>query len=353
MAIMQKQRQRNPELGYATDFVDQLRDILPACVNRNIRIVANAGGVNPLGCKLAVERLAEELGLGDKVKVGVVLGDDIYDRLDDILALEPLAHMESGEELRGIRDRVLSANVYLGAAPVVRALDLGASIVIAGRVTDTSVTLAPLIHEFGWARDDWDRIAAGVIAGHIIECGAQCSGGNFTDWHKVPSFVNMGFPTVEAYADGRFVVTKHAGTGGLVSVHTITEQLLYEMGGPSYLSPDCIARFDSITLEQDGPNRVSVSGIRGEPPPEKLKVSVSTADGFRAFGRLMISGPRAKAKAELVAATLWEEAGGKDAFEETCTQFIGIDACHPALSEEEPGELLLQVAVRDPDKRKN
>ena len=352
MAIMQKQRQRNPDLGYATDFVHQLRDILPACVERNIRIVANAGGVNPLGCKLAVEGLAKELGLAEKVKVGVVLGDDIYHRLDDILADEPLAHMESGEGLQGIRDRVLSANVYLGAGPVVRALDLGANIVIAGRVTDTSVTLAPLIHEFGWARDDWDRIACGVIAGHIIECGAQCTGGNFTDWHKVPSYVNMGFPTVEAYPDGRFVVSKHPDTGGLVTVHTITEQLLYEMGAPSYLSPDCIARFDSIALEQYGPDRVAVSGIRGEPPPEKLKVSVSTADGFRAFGRLMISGPRAKEKAELVAATLWEEAGGEEVFEETCTQLIGIDACHPALSEDEPGELLLQLAVRDPDKRK-
>ena len=273
----------------------------PLVWSANIRIVANAGGVNPLGCKLAVEGLAKELGLAEKVKVGVVLGDDIYHRLDDILADEPLAHMESGEGLQGIRDRVLSANVYLGAGPVVRALDLGANIVIAGRVTDTSVTLAPLIHEFGWARDDWDRIACGVIAGHIIECGAQCTGGNFTDWHKVPSYVNMGFPTVEAYPDGRFVVSKHPDTGGLVTVHTITEQLLYEMGAPSYLSPDCIARFDSIALEQYGPDRVAVSGIRGEPPPEKLKVSVSTADGFRAFGRLMISGPRAKEKAELVA----------------------------------------------------
>ena len=170
MAIMQKQRQRNPEAGYATDFVHQLRDILPECVERNIRIVANAGGVNPLGCKRAVERLAEELGLAERVKVAVVLGDDIYAGLDDILAAgEPLAHMESGQVLKDIRDRVLSANVYLGATPVARALELGADIVIAGRVTDTSVTLAPLMHEFGWARDDWDRLAAGVIAGHIIE----------------------------------------------------------------------------------------------------------------------------------------------------------------------------------------
>ena len=170
-------------------------------------------------------------------------------------------------------------------------------------------------------------------------------------WHKVPSYVNMGFPTLEAYPDGRFVVSKHAGTGGLVSVHTITEQLLYEMGAPAYLSPDCIARFDSISLVQQGPDRVAVSGIRGEPTPEKLKVSISTADGFRAFGRLMISGPRAKEKAELVAATMWEEAGGKGVFEQTSTQLIGIDACHPALVQVEPGELMLQLGVRDRDKR--
>lgn len=353
MAIMQKQRQRNPEAGYATDFLHQLRDILPACAARHIRIVANAGGVNPLGCKLAVEKLASELGLSDQVKVGVVLGDDIYENLDDILSAgEPLTHMDSGQPLASIRDRVLSANVYLGAAPVVRALDLGANIVIAGRVTDTSVTLAPLIHEFGWARDDWDRMAAGIIAGHIIECGAQCTGGNFTDWHKVPSYVDMGFPIVEAQADGRFVVSKHPGSGGLVSVHTITEQLLYEMGAPSYLSPDCTARFDSISLRQDGPDRVAVSGIRGEPPPDKLKVSISTADGYSSFGRLVISGPRAKEKAELVAATLWEEAGGEDNFEATSTQLIGIDACHPAHPREEPAELLLQLAARDADKRK-
>ena len=162
----------------------------------------------------------------------------------------------------------------------------------------------------------------------------------------------MGFPIVEAYPDGRFVVSKHPDTGGLVSVHTITEQLLYEMGAPSYLSPDCTARFDSIVLEQEGPDRVAVCGARGEPPPEKLKVSVGTAEGFRAFGRLVISGPRAKEKAELVAATLWKEAGGEDNFEETRTQLIGIDACHPALGEDEPGELLLQLAVRDADKRK-
>ena len=238
MAILQKQRQRDPTAGYARDFLAQLREVLPACVDRGIRIIANAGGVNPLACRDAVEALAKALGLADRVRVGVVLGDDISSDLDGLLAAgERLAHMDTGRPLADIRGQVLSANVYLGAAPIVAALDLGANVVIAGRVTDTAVTLAPMMHEFGWAVDDWDRLAAGVIAGHIIECGTQCTGGNFTDWERVPSFRDLGFPLVEAFADGSFVVTKHPGTGGLVSVQTVSEQLLYEMARPRTSRP--------------------------------------------------------------------------------------------------------------------
>jgi hypothetical protein len=350
MAILQKQRQRRPETGYATDFVAQLRDVLPACVERGIRVISNAGGVNPLACKAAVERLAADLGIADGVRVGVVLGDDIFESIDDVLgAGEALAHMETGRPLSDERDNILSANVYLGAAPVVRALELGANVVITGRVTDTGVTLAPMIHEFGWATDDWDRLAAGIVAGHIIECGTQCTGGNFTDWQKVKSYSNLGFPLVEAAPDGTFTVTKHPGTGGLVSVHTVSEQLLYEMGTPQYLSPDCVARFDSIQLAQDGPDRVTVSGIAGEPAPEKLKVSVSFAHGYRAFGRLIVSGPDALAKAEKVAETFWESAGGPGLYEDAATQFLAWNATHPPLTDSEPSEILIQLAVRDAD----
>jgi Acyclic terpene utilisation family protein AtuA len=353
MAILQKQRQRKPEAGYATDFVTQLRDVLPACVERGIKVISNAGGVNPLSCKAAVEKLAGELGIGDRVRVGVVLGDDIYDRLDDLTAGgQTLANMETGRPLSDERANVLSANVYLGAAPVVRALELGANVVITGRVTDTAVTLAPMIHEFGWAADDWNRLAAGIVAGHIIECGTQCTGGNFTDWHKVKSLSNLGFPLVEATPDGTFTVTKHPGTGGLVTVHSISEQLLYEMGTPQYLAPDCIARFDSIRLTQDGPDRVKVSGIVGEPPPEKLKVSVSFAHGYRAFGRLVVTGPDALAKAEKVAELVWESAGGTDLYEDTCTQFLAWNATHPPLTDSEPSEIMVQLAVRDADAEK-
>ncbi len=353
MAILQKQRQRKPEAGYATDFVAQLRDTLPTCVERGIKVISNAGGVNPLACKAAVENLAEELGVGDRVRVGVVLGDDIYDRLDDLIAGgQPLNNMDTGRPLSDERDNVLSANVYLGAAPVVRALELGANVVITGRVTDTGVTLAPMIHEFGWAQDDWNRLAAGIVAGHIIECGTQCTGGNFTDWQKVKSLSNLGFPLVEAFPDGTFTVTKHPGTGGLVSVHSISEQLLYEMGAPQYLAPDCIARFDSIRLTQDGPDRVRVSGIVGEPPPEKLKVSVSFSHGYRAFGRLVVTGPDTLAKAEKVAQLVWESAGGTELYEDTCTQFLAWNATHPPLTDSEPSELMVQLAVRDHDEKK-
>jgi hypothetical protein len=353
MAILQKQRQRRPETGYATDFVAQLRDVLAACVERNITVISNAGGVNPLGCKAAVEKVAAELGVADQVRVGVVLGDDIYGALGDLMASgEPLTNMDTGRPLSDVAGQALSANVYLGAAPVVKALEMGANVVITGRVTDTGVTLAPMIHEFGWAEDDWDRLAAGIIAGHIIECGTQCTGGNFTDWQKVKSFSNLGYPLVEARPDGTFTVTKHPGTGGLVSVHTVSEQLLYEMGSPRYLAPDCVARFDSITLTADGPDRVTVSGARGEPPPEKLKVSASFSHGYRAFGRLIVSGPDSLAKANLVAETLWESAGGRELYEDTATQILAWNATHPPLTDSEPSEVMVQVAVRDADEGK-
>ncbi len=353
MAILEKQRQRDPKAGYARDFLVQLREVLGPCVERGIRIIANAGGVNPLACRDAVEALARDLGLADRVRVGVVLGDDLAGDLDRIVAAgEPLAHMDSGRPLADVRASVLSANVYLGAGPIVAALELGANVIVAGRVTDTAVTLAPMIHEFGWAPDDWDRLAAGIIAGHIIECGTQCTGGNFTDWETVPSFRDLGYPLVEARADGTFVVTKHPGTGGLVSVHTVSEQLLYEMGAPAYVSPDCVAHFDSLRLVQAGPDRVQVSGVRGGPAPEKLKVSISVAQGYRAFGRLMVSGPDALPKARRLAEIFWASAGGEALYDAAVTQYVGWDACHPPLAGEAPGEVLLQVAVRDRDERK-
>lgn len=352
MAILHKQMARRPELGYAGDFLVQLRDVLVECVENDITIISNAGGVNPRGCGRAVEALAAELGIADKVRVGVVTGDDIYPHLDEVLADEPLSNMDTGEPLSTIRERVLSANVYLGAAPIVTALEMGANVVICGRVTDTGITLAPMIHEFGWAEDDWDRLAAGIVGGHIIECGLQACGGNFTDWQLVPSYDEMGYPILEVEPDGTFVVTKHPDTGGLVSTHTVGEQLLYEMGSPAYLSPDCIAHFDSIRLTADGPNRVRVEGVKGSPPPPTLKVSVSYQNGYRAFGRLLVSGPDALAKARKLEEVFWTTVGGKENFTDARSQLIGWDGSHPPLTGEEPSEVLLQLAVRDDDRTK-
>jgi hypothetical protein len=353
MAILQKQRARKPDAGYPADVLMHMRDVLPACVERGIRIITNAGGVNPLGCRAAIECVAKDLGLADRVKIAVVLGDDLYPDLDALMASgQALINMDTGQPLTAVRDRVLSANAYIGAAALVKALELGANVVVAGRVADAAVTLAPLMHEFGWASTDWDRLAAGVVAGHIIECGAQSTGGNFTDWHLVKSFRQMGFPIVEVQSDGSIVVTKHPGTGGLVTVHTVSEQILYEIGSPAYVSPDVVARFDSVRLVQEGPDRVRVTGTRGERAPAKLKVSVSYQGGWRAFGRLIVSGPDTLAKANKVAEVFWQAAGGRGLYEHALHQFIGWNGCHPPLAASEPGEVLVQFAVRDRDERK-
>lgn len=353
MAILQKQRARNAEAGFPADFLAHLRDVLQTCVERDIRIITNAGGVNPFACRTAVESLAKELGVGGRVKVALVLGDDLYPQLDTLLGSgNPLINMDTAQPISTIRTRVLSANAYVGAAAIVKALERGANVVIAGRVADATVTLAPLMHEFGWAADDWNRVAAGVIAGHIIECGAQATGGNFTDWPLVKSYRNIGFPIVEAERDGSFVVTKHPGTGGLVNVHTVSEQILYEIGAPGYPSPDVVARFDSVRLTQDGSDRVRVTGARGQPAPEKLKVSISYHAGWRAFGRLLVSGPDTLAKANRVAEAFWESAGGRGFYEQAMQQFIGWNGSHPPLAASEPSEVLVQFAVRDHDDRK-
>jgi hypothetical protein len=353
MAILQKQRQRDPKTGFATDFLVQLEDVLADCVTRGVVVVSNAGGVNPVACGEAIEALAGKLGIADEVRVGVVFGDDLFDRLDGLLASgEELAHAQSGLPLGDVRDSVLSANAYIGCAGIVQALELGANVIVGGRLTDTALALGPLVHEFGWSEDDWDRRASGIVAGHIIECGPQCTGGNFTDWRSVDRTAPIGYPIIEASPDGSFVVTKHPGTGGLVTVETVSEQLLYELGAPEYLSPDGVAHFDSIKLEQQGRDRVSVSGVRGGPAPSTLKVSVSYAHGYRIFGRIIVTGPDTLAKAEEAADIFWAAAGGRDFYEQTSTQFVGWNATHPPLATCEPGEVLVQVAARDQSRSK-
>ncbi len=357
MSIVQKQRARNPNMGYARDFVDLMREILPDIVEKNIRVTANAGGVNVAGCAEAVKSAAVELGLSGKLKIGVVTGDDILPRLDEFLERGvELKNMDTGESLASIRDKVQSANVYLGAQPLFEALEKGAQVVIAGRVTDTGLTLAPLMHEFGWRFDDWDRIAAGTIAGHIIECGAQASGGNCQyDWQNIPDLANVGFPIVEGRANGEFVITKHANTGGRINIPSIKEQLLYEMGDPhNYITPDCIADFTTINLSDDGENRVKVSGIKGKPNTPFYKVSIAYTGGWKAVGTLVYSYPDAYAKARAADQILrqrLDRLGLK--FDTILTEFVGVSATHGHLTGA-PGndipEVQLRVGVRGQNK---
>ena len=357
MSIMQKQRSRDPKAGYARDFIPLMERILPQIVERNIRVVTNAGGVNPGGCAEALLAVARKLGLAGKLRVGLVVGDDILERLDELIAKgHALNDLDTGRPLSDVRPHVLSANAYLGMSPVVLALEKGANVVVTGRVTDTGLTLGPLVHEFGWAYDDWDRIAAGTIAGHIIECGAQCSGGNLLkDWRTVKGLENPGFPIVEASLDGSFTVTKHARTGGVVNVASVTEQLVYEMGDPAnYITPDGVADFTSIQLDQAGKDRVRVSGIRGRPRTDKLKVSIAWFYGYKAVGTLVYSWPDAYEKARRADQVLrgrLKALGLK--FDTILTEFVGVDATHGTLSgppSPDLAEVQFRIGVRGRDK---
>jgi hypothetical protein len=356
MSILQKQKERDPAMGYARDFVGAMESIFEGVAKRGVRVIANAGGVNPVACAAAVRAAAKKAGVSAGVKIGVVTGDDLLPRLDELIAAgHPLKNMESGQPLAAIRDRVLSANAYLGSTPIVEALAKGANVVITGRSTDTALTMAPLRHEFGWAADDWDRLAAGIIAGHIIECGAQSSGGNcLRDWRTIPDLANVGYPIVEGAADGTFVVTKHAGTGGRVDVPGITEQLVYEMGDPhSYITPDVIADFTSIRLESAGPDRVRVHGIKGRAPTDSLKVSIAYRAGFKAVGTLVYAWPDALEKAQLADRVLRERLDRLGLrFEEVRSEFVGASATHGALAPPPPDlpEVTFRVGVRGGDR---
>jgi hypothetical protein len=356
MSILQKQKERDPSMGYARDFVGAMESVMPAVAERGVKVIANAGGVNPAACAAAVKAVAEKKGAGGKLTIGVVTGDDLLGSLDELMRDgHALANMDTGEPLSNLRDRVLAANAYIGSVPIVEALAKGANVVITGRSTDTALTMAPLRHEFGWGATSWDQLAAGIVAGHIIECGAQCSGGNcLYDWRSIPDLANVGYPLVEASADGTFVVTKHPNTGGRVSVQTVTEQLVYEMGDPhSYITPDVIADFTTIRLAPDGNDRVLVSGIKGKPPTDKLKVSIAYRAGFKAVGTLVYSWPDALEKAELADRILRERLERLGLrFEHVLTEFVGATATHGKLAgdQRDAPEVQLRFGVRGQDK---
>ena len=351
MSILQKQRARDPEMGYAKDFIKMLDEVLPDLLDKKIKLITNAGGINPKSCAREIHNLAKSKGLN--IKIAVIDGDDIMTNIDSLESQgETFTNMETSECFSKVKDSIISANVYFGVAPVAEALKWDPDIIITGRVTDTGITLAPMVHEFNWPLDDWDRLASGIIAGHMLECGTQITGGNFTDWEKVDSFSHVGFPIAEINADGSFVLTKHQNTGGLVNVNTVREQLFYEMGNPeAYITPDVIADFTTIQLKADGENRVKASGIKGYAPTPLYKVSMAFEDGFKAQGTIIISGPNARKKAEAFAKIFWERCGSD--FDHTETEFFGFNACQRSLvNKDDANEILLRVGVLSSDQRK-
>jgi hypothetical protein len=350
MSILQKQKDSDPDLGYARDFPPLIGRLSKQLRERNIKVIANAGGVNPQACARAVLRAAPGL------KVAVVLGDDVFVRLDELIAKgHPMRDMDTGQPLSTIRPRALSANAYIGAFPLAEALDTGAHVVIAGRCTDTALALAPMIHRFGWREQEWNKLAAGTIAGHIVECGAQCTGGNSqVDWRNIPDMANIGYPIVEAEPDGSFTITKHPGTGGRVHSDVVKEQLLYELGDPrNYITPDCVADFTSIRLQDAGPDRVRVSGILGSARPAMLKLSISYANGWKAVGALVYSWPQALEKARAADAIVRQRLSGLGlAFDEIYTEYLGVNACHGTIAPPvaDPPEVQLRIGVRGQNK---
>ena len=349
LLILLKDRFKDPNLGYARTFLRQLEQIAASCAARGIKIVVNAGGLNPAGCAAAARAVYEKLGL--RAVVAHVEGDDLTPKLAALQAAgETFAHLDKGTPLAALDAPVMSANAYLGGFGIAAALERGADVVICPRVTDAALVVGPAAWRFGWRRDDWDALAGAVVAGHIIECGAQCSGGNYSFFQEVPRLHRPGFPIAELHADGSSVITKHPGTDGLVSVGTVTAQLLYEIGGARYANPDVTARFDTIQVTQQGPDRVLVSGVRGEPPPPTTKVCINHAGGWKNAMTFILTGLDIEAKAQLAEETLWDLVGGRAQFAESRVTLRRGDRPDPASNE--AAFAYLSIAVRDPDRDK-
>ena len=350
MAVLQKQRQRDPSLGYARDFPPLMAKLGPALRERGVRVLANAGGLNPLACARAIRSVAPML------KVAVVSGDDVLDSIDEFVAKGfNMSNIDTGKPLASIRPRILSANAYLGAFPLAAALQSGADIVVTGRCADAALVLAPCIHEFGWRPEEVDRLAAGMVAGHIIECGAQATGGNTqVHWQAVPNLEEIGYPIVEMQGDGTFEVTKHPSTGGRVNSHIVKEQLLYEIGDPRrYLTPDCVVDFTSLQLDDSGQDRVRVSRVRGAPPTDSLKLSINYSAGWKSTGTLVYTWPDAVEKARSADRIVHRRLDALGLrFEEVYTEYFGWNACHgaAAVRVDDVPELQLRIGVRGPDK---
>ncbi|MEO7429701.1 MAG: acyclic terpene utilization AtuA family protein, partial [Acidimicrobiales bacterium] len=349
MLILARTQAKRPGGGYARSFVTQMEQVMGTCLDRGIKVVSNAGGLDPAGCAEAIAEVADRLGLSPTI--AYVDGDNLLARLDELVAAGvDLAHFETGEPV-GDTARFISANAYLGCWGIVDALDRGADIVVTGRTTDAAVVCGPAAWHHGWARDDWDALAGGVVAGHVIECGTQATGGNYSFFTEVPGMARTAFPWAEVAHDGSSVIGKHDGTGGEVSIGTVTSQLLYEIGGPAYLGPDVTARFDTIQLEQLAPDRVRILGTRGEPPPATLKVAMNELGGFRNDIGIALVGLDIEAKAQLVEEAFWLACPQKRAdFASVTTRLVRTDKPDPASNEE--AVAVWRLTVKDPDEHK-
>ena len=356
MSILRVKKMRDPKGGYAGDFLKALKPALGDVAARGVKVVTNAGGMNPRACAEAVVALAREQGHAG-LRVGLVEGDDIADSLGALAdAGVALANMDTGAAFSTIRERVMSANVYFGADPIAEALHRGAQIVVTGRCTDSALALGPLLFRHGWAADDWNRRAAGVVAGHVIECGGQASGGNFAGgWESVPDLANLGYPIAEVEASGDFVVTKHAGLGGRISAPVVKEQLLYEIGDPrAYLTPDATVDFTSFTLTDLGGDRVRIAGVRGGAPPDRLKVSISYQDGWTNAVGMTFVWPHAIERAQATERLLLERCAKLGIqIDEHHVDWIGVNGAAGPMAprpHEEPNEVLFRMAIRTRDR---
>lgn len=353
LSIMQKQKTRNPKYGYASDFLNLIQETAIDLKNNQIKVVSNAGGVNPKQCSTGIKKILSDLNVN--LNIGYIEGDDILNDLDDLISKgATLSNMDSGESISTIRDKICSANVYIDSYEIKELLDLGADIVLAGRVTDPGLTLGPLLHEFDWKKNDYNKLASGTLAGHIIECGAQCTGGNYTKWYEIEDLVNIGYPIVNVNSNGDFTVMKSKNSGGLINRFTVTEQILYEMGDPKkYISPDVCVDFTSFKLDDSIDGQVKISDVRGYQPTNTYKVSISYFAGYKSSGQLTICGPNAYEKAKKTAEIIWgrlSKIGCK--FEETNTEFLGYNSCHNSINKHYEGsnEIVLRLSVKDKSK---
>jgi hypothetical protein len=351
MSILAHQKQRDPQAGFATDFLDVLERLVPFLREQpRLKVVTNAGGMNPTACAQRARAILDRAGLGDR-RIGTVSGDDLLPRVDELqTAGHPLTNLDTGEPLATVRPRLVSANAYLGAGPIAAALEQGAAVVITGRVADASLTVGPAAYEFRWPWQDWDRLAAATVAGHLIECGAQVTGGLWCNWQDAPDMAHVGYPIAEMDEAGVFQIHKPPDTGGAINRETVSEQLLYEVGDPAaYLTPDVVADFTSVTLNELGDDVVRVHGARGKPAADTYKVSAAYRSGFQSSGTLVIAGPDAAAKARRCGEMLLDrlQQGGVRP-EAANVECLGTGDCVPGLLPRvDPPEVVLRVSVRD------